>query len=696
MFKVDYYLPYPARLNPHMERARAHTKRWAHDMEMIDDVVWTEANFDGMDYGLMCAYTHPDCPAEELDLVTDWYVWVFFFDDHFLETFKRSRDIAGGQAYLDRLELFMSDDPPEPGNPCERGLKDLWERTVPHRSQCWRDRFVDVTRDLMQESMWELFHIETGQVSNPIEYIEERRKVGGAPWSACLVEHVSGAEVPPRVAYSRPVRVLMETFSDAVHLRNDLFSYHREVEVEGELSNCVLVCERFFGCDTQQAADLTNDLLTSRLHQFENTVMTELPPLFADHGLLPHEQAAVLLYVKGLQDWQAGGHEWHMRSNRYTKGGQSAGVSPHHLLGPGGMRNLTAPPYPNVGVVDEPDFYMPFKAGDNPHYDAARQAELAWAHAMGFNDGVWTAHKIEIFDFARCAAGIDPDATERELILSTNWLTWGTYADDWFPAVFGRRDLTAAKAQNARLSLFMPLDLVPVATPLNPLERGLAELWLRTAEHMEEPGRAVFRHTVETMTSSWIWELANVMQNRVPDPVDYIEMRRRTFGSELTVELSRLRAGRDVPADVWRSRPLWSLTNAAHDYCCLMNDIFSYQKEIQFEGEVNNGVLVLKTFFGCDLPEAIGIADALMTSRIRQFEHVAATDLPAYLDDYQIDENARATVAGYVDGLRDWMSGVLRWHRETGRYVEYARWEPGPRGFGTATTRIANLLGGAR
>ena len=79
-----------------------------------------------MDYGLLCAYTHPDSLGPELDLVTDWYVWVFYFDDHFLDVYKRTRDQAGGRAYLERLPLFMPLDldapKPEPTNPVERGL----------------------------------------------------------------------------------------------------------------------------------------------------------------------------------------------------------------------------------------------------------------------------------------------------------------------------------------------------------------------------------------------------------------------------------------------------------------------------------------------------------------------------------------------------------------------------------------------
>ncbi len=156
----------------------------------------------------------------------------------------------------------------------------------PRCPQDWRRRFAVATEHLLNESMWELSNINEGRIANPVEYIEMRRKVGGAPWSAGLVEYAT-AEVPAAVAGTRPLRVLMETFSDAVHLRNDLFSYQREVEDEGELSNGVLVLETFFGCTTQEAADTVNDVLTSRLHQFEHTAFTEVPARGPGQGARP-------------------------------------------------------------------------------------------------------------------------------------------------------------------------------------------------------------------------------------------------------------------------------------------------------------------------------------------------------------------------------------------------------------------------
>jgi germacradienol/geosmin synthase len=310
--------------------------------EAQGEPIWDEHKFDSHDYALLCSYTHPDAPSPELDLITDWYVWVFFFDDHFLEIYKRTKDMKGAKHYLHRLRAFMPIHPtetlPTPTNPVERGLADLWSRTAFTKSVDWRLRFSQSTKNLLEESLWELANINQNRVSNPIEYIEMRRKVGGAPWSADLIEHAVFVEVPAKIAATRPMRVLKDTFADGVHLRNDLFSYQREVEDEGENANCVLVLERFLKVSTQEAANLTNEMLSSRLYQFDNTAITELPPLFEEHGLDPAARMSVMLYIKGLQDWQSGGHEWHMRSSRYMN--QEADNSPTPTLFLGGPTGL--------------------------------------------------------------------------------------------------------------------------------------------------------------------------------------------------------------------------------------------------------------------------------------------------------------------------------------------------------------------
>ncbi|MFI6894108.1 germacradienol/geosmin synthase [Streptomyces sp. NPDC050256] len=721
----DFYVPYPARLNPHVEEARQHTKTWARAIGMLEGSgIWEEQDLDSHDYALLCAYTHPDCSAEALSLVTDWYVWVFFFDDHFLELFKRTPDREGGKRYLDRLPAFMPMErgapTPEPENPVEAGLADLWARTVPGMSDAWRVRFAESTKNLLNESLWELANINEGRIANPVEYIEMRRKVGGAPWSAGLVEYAAGAEVPEAVAGERALRVLRDAFSDGVHLRNDLFSYQREVEDEGENSNGVLVLERFLDCSTQDAADAVNDLLTSRLQQFENTALTELGPLCAERGLDAVQTAAVLAYVKGLQDWQSGGHEWHMRSSRYMNDGGAGQAEPGFGMAAASirftprsetarLRSHTHLPYQQVGPSLLPDFDLPFGTTLSPHLDGARVRIVEWADRMGIlqaqpgvpGSHIWDEERLVAIDLPLCAAGIHPDATPDALDLSSQWLAWGTYGDDWFPVVHGRaRDLAGARLANERLSLFMPLDGAAPPEPVNALERSLSDLWERTSAPLDDSGRRAFRTSIEDMTASWLWELANQAQNRIPDPVDYVEMRRMTFGSDLTMSLCRLGHGRKVPKEIYESGPLRSLENAAADYAALLNDLFSYQKEIEYEGEVHNGVLVVQNFFGVDYPTGVEILYDLMKSRLRQFLHVAEHELPVLYDDFELDAEAREILAGYVQELKHWIAGILIWHRDCRRYREEdlrrgtaAPWHlSGPTGLGTSAAQVTSLF----
>ncbi|MFG2934752.1 germacradienol/geosmin synthase Cyc2 [Streptomyces sp. NPDC048282] len=686
-----FYMPYPARLNPHLEEARTHSTEWAREMGMLEGSgIWTQADLEAHDYGLLCGYTHPDCDGPALSLITDWYVWVFFFDDHFLDMFKRTQDRAAGKAHLDRLPLFMpldlSTPVPEPENPVEAGLADLWARTVPSMSVDWRRRFSVATEHLLNESMWELSNINEGRIANPVEYIEMRRKVGGAPWSAGLVEYAT-AEVPAAVSGTRPLRVLMETFADAVHLRNDLFSYQREVEDEGENSNGVLVLETFFDCSTQEAADTVNDILTSRLHQFEHTALTEVPALAVEKGLTPDQAAAIAAYTKGLQDWQSGGHEWHLRSSRYMNQGATAQAVPWQTLtGPGTsaadvgallaeaaaerLRAYTHVPFQQVGPSLLPDFHMPYEAELSPHLDTARPRLTAWMHATGMlAEGVWDEDRLAAGDLVLCAAGLDPDATPEELDLSAQWLAWGTYADDYYPLYFGtRRDLAGARLATARLSACMPLADDPVPAPVTGMERGLTDLWARTTAGMDADGRLLLKQAVDRMTESWLWEMANHLQHRVPDPVDYLEMRRDTFGSDLTLSLARRGHGPAIPPEVYRSGPVRSLENAAIDYGMLVNDVFSYQKEIQYEGELHNAILVVQNFFGVDYPTALRVVHDLMTQRMRQFEHVVASELPVVCDDFELSAEAREAMRNYVRDLQNWMAGILNWHRHVDRY----------------------------
>ncbi|MEC3916265.1 terpene synthase family protein [Nocardia sp. CDC160] len=681
----DFYVPHPARLNPHYDYARAHSAAWAQRLGMLGELgvdgqpIWDAEKLDRMDYALLCAYTHPDCDAEVLALLTEWYIWVFYFDDWFLSEYKSTRNHAEATTYLQRLELFMAEPgcpAPEPETPSEAGLADCWARTIPVMSPGWRARMRTSTHNLMVESLWELDNIARNRVSNPIEYLEMRRRVGGAPWSANLVEFACGAEVPGRFAAERPLRVLCETFADAVHLRNDLFSYEREVRVEGENANLVLVLERFLGLPTQAAAELTNDMLTSRLKQFEDTAEIDVPQLFLERAATPAEQLAVTRYAIGLQDWQSGGHEWHLRSSRYMNRGVDRGPTG---LGTAAARlvpgfriqlNQHVPPPRTPGPLVVSGLARPYPVAVNPHIELARADAPGWAASMGLLDPVvgWTAESLRAADFAALVAMVGPEAEADELILRTRWTVWGTYADDLATRVF-RVDPVPGREQLRRL----PLQLSDAAPgPVSPLELGLSRLWGETVPGLDIDRRNRLRAALIELFEGWEYVLENEVRQRMPDPVDYLEIRRLTSGGPLFRALDTPSAPEAVPgiADLGDASIVRQLENSAHDYAALANDLYSYQKEIEYDRELHNLVYLTQSFLGCSRENAANIVVDLANERARQFEFIVREQLPAFFDDYHLSEDMRAAMLAHVDRLRNHMAGNAYWHAHTARYAE--------------------------
>jgi len=284
---------------------------------------------------------------------------------------------------------------------------------------------------------------------------------------------------------------------------------------------------------------------------------------------------------------------------------------------------------------------------------------------------IWTAEQTAEDDWPSCAALMFPDASADQLTDFALWAAWGTYADDYYARVFGTaRDLAGARHSNARMLLFMPMDCGTTPPPTNPMEAGLDDLWRRTGRSLRIAERRAFRNGLGTMFASWLWEIHNHVQNRICDPVDYIEMRRQTLGSDPILDLARMMQGGEAWSELLVTGPMRELENVARDYNGLLNDIFSYQKEVEFEGELNNGVLVVQTFLDTDRDTAVLVVRNLMTQRMQQFERIVAKELPLFADRLHLDERDRETLHARVVVLQNWMAGVLAWHQLTARYTE--------------------------
>lgn len=304
-------MPFAARLSPHVDRVRQHTRTWVRDMGMLTGGPWTEAYFDQADFGSFAALTHPAAGLAELELLGDLHVWAWYVGDVFLDGFNRTRDVVGGKAFVARLKSVL-DDPALPVlTPAERALADLVSRsTMDSGDRATVAEFLDAL-------LWQLHNNAQARVPDPVDYVEMNRQVAATTMSARLARKSVGAELPDDLLANSTMRALVDSFGDMVSLRADLMGYGRFGPDTGLVTNAVAVVRQFFGCDAQQGVNLVADLVNARMRQFATSAAADLPDLGVEYGLDAEQQAALSRYVEALKSWLAGELLWTQRTGRY-------------------------------------------------------------------------------------------------------------------------------------------------------------------------------------------------------------------------------------------------------------------------------------------------------------------------------------------------------------------------------------------
>ena len=530
------------------------------------------------------AWCHPDAPPDELALMAAWYSWATQPADTSKELLDRART-------------------------------DLLPRTTRGRTADWCRRFAECTDRLSER------HPNPGDLppGDLLAHLDARRPF--AAWAATLVERGTGHRPPlPAVA----------AFADAAVMLADL--------LDEQAPNAVRVLGELLRCERRTAARYADRLRTARLHQFEHSG--------ADQG---------------LRDWLAGHRELHLRrAGRRPPPGSPNGLgsSAARLAGqytpvlPEQPSAAASPGYPFA----LPPFPLPWPARLNPHLEQARQQAKDWAREVGLlapvtappGPPIWTGPGFDSDDWPLFAALTHPDASARKLTLVAQWDVCLLAFDDHFVTAYkAPRDLVGARAFTARVPLFMPLDGEAVPPPANQIEHALADLWARTAPDLPPPLRRRFRAHVTAFVAANLDELDAIAQQRVPDPVHYLEFRRTSAGTDLSIALT---GNRPPSTDALRR-----LEDAFADSVGLRNDIYSYRKEIDEEREVSNAVLAVRRLLGGSLQQAVDVTYRLFEQRVAEFQRIA-------------DQELGNEHVSYVAALQDWMAGDNEWYRRTGRY----------------------------
>ncbi|WP_409493511.1 terpene synthase family protein [Amycolatopsis sp. cmx-11-12] len=330
-------------------------------------------------------------------------------------------------------------------------------------------------------------------------------------------------------------------------------------------------------------------------------------------------------------------------------------------------------------VFKEPEFPMPFQMRVNPHLDVLLQRSENWARATGMLSGGGHPDSWMIWDNLSMFHAIAapeltaycwPVAPSHEAALIHDAMVWYFAFDDHFQLQYKvARDIDGAREHVQRLSNFMPLASdEPVPSPSNAVEEGLADLWPRLIFARPKRWCGDWKDGINRFCDSAIQEIIHLSTGRILDLVEYVQLRRETFGAYTAALYVDISTGVMIPDKIRASREIQTLLGAFMDYMALSNDIFSYKREIDDEGCATNLVLIVKNFLGVPLWRAVTIANDLVGARLRQFEYTLNVEVPEAAARLNLNDAECAGLAAWGEGARDYLSGILAWHIKAARY----------------------------
>jgi Terpene synthase family 2, C-terminal metal binding len=330
----EIFCPFPFAVNPHVESPREHLADWVRRTGLVSGES-ARVRFEQADFGWFVAMVHPTADLTRLNLVTDWFAWMFLVDDQ-LDDGAIGRSPQEFRQIVATMRAVL--EAPEPGAHTDAAwpsvvssLADLWSRTTAYSTPTWRRRFVrHLELCLSTAAVWETDNRVRGIVPDEATYIRNRRHTGAIYVCMDLVDIVSDLDIPDALHADPRFAAALDSACDVVCWTNDVYSLEKERSL-GEVHNLVCVVQHHRDLTEAQAVVHVREAISARTRAF----LTEEAALLRAH---PEHRVVLVPAVAGMRSWMRGNLDWSSQTQRYRPPAGTATAAPEEYLEAGLMR----------------------------------------------------------------------------------------------------------------------------------------------------------------------------------------------------------------------------------------------------------------------------------------------------------------------------------------------------------------------
>ncbi len=309
----ELYCPFPPAINEHAGEVQENSVKWTRSFGLLPGERAYEL-FDATGIGRLAARTHPGLSQDDLQLVSDWYTWLFLRDDKGDESEigRHPNELSAADNRF--LDVLAGGEPDLRDEPLVYALHDLRERLDERRrsnalSGIWMRRFIRTFRQHLEATLWEAANRSRGIVPDLESYLRMRPLTGGLSIITELMEIIEGNHIPQAIREHAAVRRVTEASHNIVCWANDILSLEKELAC-AEVNNLILVLRHAEDLDLQRAIDRA-----ARMHDAEVRTLIEQADSFPPFGEML--DAGLERYVSSLRHRIRGVLDWSYESGRY-------------------------------------------------------------------------------------------------------------------------------------------------------------------------------------------------------------------------------------------------------------------------------------------------------------------------------------------------------------------------------------------
>jgi hypothetical protein len=303
---ADFYCPFPAELNPHVEAAHQSSLVWLRRFHLVHADSLRKVEYGR--FAWLAARVHPRASLEVLRLVTRWFTWLFIHDD---------RCDAGAMSHsqLERLHtryvaVLEGDNSMLSDGPDVHALADIARDIRSLGDAECVFRHARMTELYLAGVRAEAIERAKGASPRLRQYILTRRHTSAVYPCLELIDLTEGINLPAAVRDDDAVSLLGDIANDVVSWSNDILSRAKELDDRGDTYDLlsVLACDR--GLSAAEAQREAIALHNNRVAEF--VARTAALP-----SLGPVIDGELRRYIAGLGAWMRGNLDWSFSSGRY-------------------------------------------------------------------------------------------------------------------------------------------------------------------------------------------------------------------------------------------------------------------------------------------------------------------------------------------------------------------------------------------